>query len=504
MSETSIKVRIDDNEALQALREMAGLVDQIAGGLGGLTVPPGAIPPQASQTPSGTPDTTGDPSDRGHRERTTRLREILKAETRATVDTLTNPASMGHISQRFGSMLTNISKTMPFGTGVLASVAGAAFKATSQSLQARQARLADVMGLELQEAEIAGIIDSSDVQKFSEDRAKNLTPLGFDSSSTRSLIAGVAGAVGFKSGESDFSTGNLLSLAAAERSGMSAGAIASLAGAIVQNTGVGVGQALERSNALKNIAQNDLDLRGPGVDRFLGGVNSILEGLTAQGIMEGDVAKSIASVAARTGQRGQRPAQIVQGLQGIGRGAFNAISSPFQGLAQSALMAQIYAESGSVFEAMQKTEQMIATPETIPSSIAQGLGGQGATLALASIPGLGTRDAQRLVSNRALVSAGQTRGGRNFMVSGASLNLNAAQARQTTQTLQSLRDPKSVETFKKMIEFTGRSERNLLKMSENIDAIIKVTDIALSIQNELAGAVNSFNSILNKLSRMIP
>jgi hypothetical protein len=45
---------------------------------------------------------------------------------------------------------------------------------------------------------------------------------------------------------------------------------------------------------------------------------------------------------------------------------------------------------------------------------------------------------------------------------------------------------------------------NVLKMSENIDAIIKMTDIALSIQGALTAAVNQFSGALNTLQRMIP
>jgi hypothetical protein len=85
------------------------------------------------------------------------------------------------------------------------------------------------------------------------------------------------------------------------------------------------------------------------------------------------------------------------------------------------------------------------------------------------------------------------------------LTLGAAQAAQQGKTIRSLRDdPKDTEIFQKMIEISGQSERNVLKMSENVQALTKLTDTVLKLQGALAASVNKFNSVLSTLARLIP
>jgi hypothetical protein len=205
--ETQIKVKIDDNEALQALREMAALVEGIKDNLAGLNVPPGAIPtaPQApAPTPSAAPD--GDKENKEQiASRQKEVRRILRNEARATIDAVSSEISLGSLTSRVGGQLSSIARIMPkiFGvsTGLPVKIAGEAMKATAQSLKARQARLGQIIGLEAQEAEIAGIVDTENAKTFSESRTKDLEALGLDSSSARQMITGVAGGVGFKATE---------------------------------------------------------------------------------------------------------------------------------------------------------------------------------------------------------------------------------------------------------------------------------------------------------------
>lgn len=507
--ETQIKVKIDDNEALQALREMAALVESISENLSGLNVPPGAIPtaPQAPPTaPSAAPD--GDKEDKEKLTKEQReTRRILRREARATIDAVTSEISLGSLTSRVGDQLSNIAKTLPSVLGVPVSIAGEAMRATARSIQARQARLGEVIGLEAQEAEIAGMIDLPNAKEFSEERAKRLEALGLDPSAARQLISGVAGAVGFRSSGADLSGDRLMSLAAAERSGVSAGGISALAGIIAQNTGMRVGQALDESLSLRNIAENQLDLRGPGVDSFLSGIGGIIDALTAQGqnVMPSQIAQGIAGIRQTTGQRGMRPTQIFQSLQGVGRGAFSQISAPLQDLAQMSVLADIYSRSGSLFEALQNAEALQANAELIPDIIGRGLGrGEAGMGALAAIPGIGTRDARQLIGG---VRGGrlQTQARRAPAAVAAGLRLGAAQAAQQGQTIRSLRDdPRDTEIFQKMIEISGQSERNVLKMSENVQALTKLTDTVLKLQGALAASVNAFNSVLDKLVRLIP
>jgi hypothetical protein len=498
--EAQIKVNIDDNEALQALREMSALVAQISEGLGGLSVPPGAIP-SAAPPPSAAPSPEGAPEEE---ERRASLKRVLKAEAQATIDTLTSPMSMSHVTQRFSSMLKNVAKTLPLGMGAPLALAGAAFQGLSASLQARQARLGEVMGLEAQEAEISGMIDTPSAQAFAQDRAKALESLGLDPMTARQLITGTASAVGFQATEQDFSSFRLSQLAAAERSGVSAGSIASLAGLIAQSTGDSVGQALDQSLSLRNLAESQMDLRGAGVEQFLSAIGGIVDNLTSQGItaQPTSIAQTLGGIARATGTRGQRPAQIFQGLQSLGRGAFSEISAPFQQLGQMAVLADIYSRSGDIFSAQQEAERLQADPSNIPQILARGLGGQAGQAALASIQGISAFDATRLIEGIDLGADVRMR--QSPAQVAQSLQLSAAQAAQTGQTLRGLRDPQSTAIFQKMIEIGGASERNVLKMSENIDAIIKLTDIALGIQSALTGSVNLFSTALNTLQRMIP
>src|SRR6056300_957335 len=156
--ETQIKVKIDDNEALQSLREMAALTESIAENLKGLNVPPGAIP-TAPQAPAPAPSAAPD-EDRESKEQLTKqqreTRRILRREARATIDAVTSEISLGSLTSRVGDQLSNIAKTLPSVFGVPVSLAGEAMKATARSIQARQARLGEVIGLEAQETELAG------------------------------------------------------------------------------------------------------------------------------------------------------------------------------------------------------------------------------------------------------------------------------------------------------------------------------------------------------------
>jgi hypothetical protein len=169
------------------------------------------------------------------------------------------------------------------------------------------------------------------------------------------------------------------------------------------------------------------------------------------------------------------------------------------------VVADIYSRSGSLFEAMQYAEALQANPELIPDSIGRGLGrGETGMGALAAIPGIGTRDARKLIGGVRGATL-QTQARRDPAAVAAGLKLGAAQAAQQGQTIRSLRDdPRDTEVFQKMIEISGQSERNVLKMSENVEALTKLTDLVLSLQGALAGSVNAFNSVLDKLVRFIP
>ena len=501
--ETSIKVKIDDNEALQALREMAALVGQISEGLGGLQVPPDAVPsaPTAPSAPSA-------PTKSKEEQEAEKLKEerkrIFLAETRATIESLTSPQTMSALTSRFGQMIGNIGKALGGFTGALGTTAGETIGILGRSLAAREARLGDMINLEALETEMSGVIDTGDARGLATARETELARLGLDPTQARQFMLGVTGATGFRTTGEDLSTGRLTRLAAAERTGVSAQSLAGLAGVIAQNTGVAVGRSLDTSLALRNIAERQLDLRGSGVERFLGQLGGFVEGLTARGItaLTAETARTLTGISAATGQRGQRPLQIMQGLSGVAQGAFGQIAGPMQEIAQMSVLADIMSRSTDIFSAMEEAEKLQADPGAIPSIISQTLGGgRTAASVLGAVPGIGTRDATKLLG----LSGGSIETGDRLTPAqvSANLQLSGAQAEQTRQTIESLRDPRSTETFQKMIEVSASMERSTLKASENIDLLTKIVDLQVKLSQEITGAVNRVSKILDKLQRFL-
>ena len=504
--ETSIKVKIDDNEALQALREMAALVGQISEGLGGLQVPPDAVPsaPTAPSAPSAPSAPTKSKEEQEAEKLKEERKRIFLAETRATIESLTSPQTMSALTSRFGQMIGNIGKALGGFTGALGTTAGETIGILGRSLAAREARLGDMINLEALETEMSGVIDTGDARGLATARETELARLGLDPTQARQFMLGVTGATGFRTTGEDLSTGRLTRLAAAERTGVSAQSLAGLAGVIAQNTGVAVGRSLDTSLALRNIAERQLDLRGSGVERFLGQLGGFVEGLTARGItaLTAETARTLTGISAATGQRGQRPLQIMQGLSGVAQGAFGQIAGPMQEIAQMSVLADIMSRSTDIFSAMEEAEKLQADPGAIPSIISQTLGGgRTAASVLGAVPGIGTRDATKLLG----LSGGSIETGDRLTPAqvSANLQLSGAQAEQTRQTIESLRDPRSTETFQKMIEVSASMERSTLKASENIDLLTKIVDLQVKLSQEITGAVNRVSKILDKLQRFL-
>ena len=499
--ETEIKVRIDDNEALQALREMASLVSQISDGLGGLKMSPDAVPSAPSTAPSEERD-----EDQRRERKVGAFRRALEAETKASIHAMTSPQTMSSLTNRFGDMLTNIGKTV-FGTGFFMGPAGEVVKALGRSIAAREARLGEIMNLEALETEMRGAIETGDAQALGESRTKALEKFGLDSTQTRQFMLGIAGAAGFKTTEGDLSTARLERLAGAERTGVSAQGIAALAGALTQNIGQSVGESLDQSLTLRNIAENNLDLRGAGVDRFLGQMGGFVEGLTARGIStsQDSLARTTADISGRLGRfgKGQRPMQIMNALSGVGQGAFNQIAAPFQEIAQMSTLANIMSRSPDIFSAMQEAERFQEDPENVINVISEIFGtGRTAQAVLGSVSGIGTRDAKSLLTGRAGRVQGKDRLTADDITKG--LTLSKAQAEETGKTVRSLRDdPKDEASFKQIIKVSGEMERSTLTMTENVDLLTKVTDAQVKLSKTTTDAVNLVTKAIDKLLDLV-
>ena len=510
--ETEIKVRIDDNEALQALREMASLVGQISEGLGGLKMSPDAVPsaPMGKSRRERQMDEFWRTFRKEQREED-RAREqrigTFKTEGVATFNSMTSPQSMSSLTNRFGDMLVNIGRTAVHGAfKSLLGPAGEVMKATGRSIAAREARLGEIMNLEGLETEMRGVIETGDAKALGESRTKALEKFGMDSTQTRQFMLGIAGAAGFKTTEGNLSPERLARLAGAEITGVGAQSIASLAGALSQNIGQGVGEALDKSLGLRNLAEKDLDLRGAGVERFLGQLGGFVEGLTARGIRAQPqaTATALAGIRKVTAQRGQRPMQIFQALSGVGQGAFNQISAPLQEIAQMSVFADIMSRSGDLLGAMQEAEALQADPSTIPGILSQTLGtGKTAQAILGSVSGIGTRAAGKLLGG---ISGRRSTGDRLTPEQiSANLQLSKAQAEQTGETLRSLRDdPKDEASFKQIIKVSSELERSTLAMTENVSLLTKVTDAQVSLSKTMTDAVNKITRAIDKIIDLIP
>lgn len=500
--ETQIKVKIDDNEALQALREMAALVSQISDGLSGLKMAPDAVPsaPSGPSAPS-----TDDSEDKRREQKISAFRQALQDETRASIHAMTSPQTMSSLTSRFGEMLTNIGKsvTIPIAGALLGTIPGELMKMYGRSLQAREARLGDVLGLEALETEMSGVIEG-DARATATAREKGLARLGLDPTQTRQFMLGIAGATGLKTTATDLNQGRLMRLAAAERTGVSSQSLAGFAGALSQNIGLSVGSALNSSLALKNIAENQLDLRGAGVERFLGQLGGFVESLTARGISAGNMSfvETLTGIRAATGQRGQRPMQIMQALSGVGAGAFGQISAPLQEIAQMSVFADIMSRSGDLLGAMQEAEKLQEAPGAIPRIISRTLGGgRLARATIGAIPGIGTRDARGLMSLQGGGVQAQDRLSVDQVAE--SLKLSGQQAEQTRQTIAAVRTADSEKVFEQMIKVSGEMERNTIAMSENVKLLTAITDMQLKISSLTTQAVNEIGKALDKLLALI-
>ena len=498
--ETQIKVKIDDNEALQALREMAALVSQISDGLGGLKMPPDAVPsaPSAPSAPSKTKE------ERDAEKLVEERKKIFVAETKATLQSLTSPQTMSSLTNRFGDMLTNIGKTLPIGLGLPLGLGGEVMKMFGRSLEAREARLGEVLNLETLEAEMSGVIEGP-ARETAQARAEKLAKLGLDPTQTRQLMLGVAGAIGLRTTAGDLSGDRLTRLAAAERTGVSAQSIAGLAGALSQNIGQSVGAALDTSLVMRNIAENELDLRGSGVERFLGQLGGFVEGLTARGIQAQPAAtgRTLAGIRRATGQRGQRPLQIMQALSGVSAGAFSQISAPLQEIAQMSVFADIMSRSGDLLEAMQEAEALQADPAAIPGIISRTTGGgRLAQATIGAISGIGTRDARGLMGG--ITAEPTTKDRLSVQQVEESLKLNAQQAEQTRQTIKAVRTPEGEKIFQQMIKVSGEMERNTIAMTENVQLLTNITNMQLKVSSATTGAVNAIGKAVDMLINLLP
>lgn len=501
--ETEIKVRIDDNEALASLREMLDLVSNIEDKLSGLSMPD-ASPPSAPGAPSGGGAAAGAAGAAGGAPGGAPSGGALVAKS-ADIATETFGAgggfTAGGLSSTIGQQLRSASASMPFGAGIPTALAGVYFGLVGKSLEQRQQMLGQVAQLEELEAGVLGAVDTASAQDLVTGVSGTLTKYGFDQSQTAQLLQSVASGAGFKVTGGELKT-RAEELARSEKLGIPASVLASTAGAIAQATGKSVGSALDSSLALKNFAEKGLDLRGEGVSSFLQSFASTVDQFTAQGIKidPKSLASELKGIAQATGTRGERPGQILSALSGVAEGAGGDITSTLQQMATMSVEAEATRGATDIFSFLGNLERLKGSPLGTKEAITKtfGFGRTGASI-LASIPGIGTKDARKLLGARA-VGLGETE-----RISGTALeetlSVAGAQALQQKQALETVR--KDEDLNKKLIEITGEMQTSLLKLSENEQVITSVAEginTTLDIANKTGEKVAK---ALETLKRMI-
>lgn len=503
MQEAQIKVSIDDNEALSKLRDMLDIVERLEEGLGGLEMPQ-QEGPSPTRGPAGSPSGGGGGGGEAGGSPVSINAAIAQGQI---VDTFGQGSSFraGDVSQNIAGNLQRAAAAAPFGAGLPVAVLGAFMGLMGRSMNARQERLSQVAQLEQLEAGIKGAVDTSSAQRLQERASSRLARLGFDPSASAQLIQGIASSVGLAMKESDLSTERLERLGAAEKLGISSGAFANLAGAISQATGESVGAALDQSLQLRDLAEKGLDLRGAGVEEFLQSFGQTIDDFTRRGITleAGDFAREITGITRASGTRGERPAQIAASLMGVAQGAGGDVRGALQGFAEASLTASAAGGAGDLFGFLQNLEALETSPTRAADIISRSAGGgRGSAAVLASISGIGTRDAARLAGG---VGRGRGLGEFGERVSvddvARGVQISAAQAAAEKATLTTVRKDQALN--RELIRQSGRMEDSLIELSNNTKVLTKVSNLVVSTQEAIIEVEKKVSEAIEELKRRL-
>jgi hypothetical protein len=501
MQETNIKVSIDDNEAIQRLREMAALVEKIGDGLGGMAFPPtgtgGGGGGGAGGGGGGGAGGGGGGGAGGGGGGGAGGGAGYRVFNRG-MDLMTQGSnfSAGGVAQNMAESLNDVAKTMPY-VGIPLSIGGAVLKRFGKSLSERQALAGDIANLEQLEAQTMGSVDTEalGIREYSKSVRGQLTQFGLDPIAAQQLIAQTTSQVGLAMGAKDITGARMKEIAAAEKLGISSDSIATLAGSIAQMTGGTVGDALDQSFQLRRIAEGKLDLRGAGVNQFLGAMAGYADDLTGRGIdsKASVLQNAITGIAATTGQKGRRPMQIAESFKGVASGALGQISAPFQGLAQTALLADAFSQSESLFEAMQFLEGNLAEPDNVANVISSTFGGSAKTV-LGGIRGIGTRDAAKLAKGVKGGTVDDT--GRRISQADLAeqLTISGTIAEGQKGAIGAARDD---EMMKTLLELTAQMRESLISVSANDQVFTDLSNVILNLSKMIDGGTNKLVDAVN-------
>lgn len=386
----------------------------------------------------------------------------------AAAQSFMSQTTAGGMLQSVGGAVANI----PF----VGPIAGAYLGLKGQSLQMREQMAGQAAGLEQLEARMTGVIDTADAQAAGEALTKELQPLGFAPQEARALGLQTAAAFGRRLSSEQLQA-QALELGAAERAGIPAAMLAQLAGALTEAGGGDFSATMELTKEVRNLAEQGLDLRGSGVQAFLSGVSSLATSLSGQGLAVNvrQLSDTMRGISQITGRKGQRPLQITQALSGAAGGARAAFQGQFSGLITSAIQAEAFSQADSPLEAMRIMEDIQRDPAQVQEIARRTFGTEGAALGLASIGGIGTREAEKLAAAPTLRATGAETARLTAEQLSKGLTVSAAQARQQQQLIDPLRTKEGAQQLTDLIETSTQLKTNMLQLTENAQALQALT-----------------------------
>ena len=495
--ETEIKISIDDNEAISSLREILDLVERIEKGLEGLQMPAGggaggggAGGGGAGGGGAGGGGAGGGGAGGGG----STTNRVL-----SPVDQINQGFTVGGLGQRLGQTMREASAALPMGAGIPLAVAGAYMGLVGRSLEQRQQMLGQVAELESLEAGLMGNVDALS-PNFIKEEAPALNKLGFNQLQTAELVNQIASAAGMKVGSSELRGGRLRNIAAAQKMGIPAEVLAATAGAIAQATSKSVGDALDESLNLKNLAEQGLDLRGSGVSAFLQSFAGLVDRFAAEGLTVDSKALSreLFGIAKATGARGERAGQLTSSLIDVAGSAGGDIRSTLQNFGRNLLTADAASRSTDLFSFLRQTENLQTSPSRVARIIGAGAGGgrDGAAV-LASFQGIGTKEAVDLMRARqrgatfgARVEAGQIED---------RSKISAAFAASQDAALNLVSQDKDQGV--KLIEISSQMQQALLKVSENETTLTTLAAGLTATIDLISGTQDKVNDALDWIRR---
>jgi hypothetical protein len=465
MQETEIKVSFNDGGMMQQLQDMLTMLDDIQDRAGGVEMPT-----------QGRPSPEAPPTERQQEEQ--RQRRGMVDLARDLTSGVAGKTAGGLLSQ-VSNEITNLGKAVGGFSGALIAAGGIFGSLKGQSLELRQQQIGEIINLEGLEAQLMGLTGESG-KELGEALTGGLTQFGFSSAEARQLGIGTAQAFGRAIGGTDLQR-NIEELAILQRTGISSQGVATLAGSIQQATGQGVQESFTKAFELTDLAEG-LDLRGAGVDRFISSFSGIAEEFTRAGITfkPRELGKFARAVADATGQTGQRPMQIVQAFAGVAGRAGAGFMGNFSQLAEMAIQAKVFSEAGSPFEAFKGFEKMRTKPDLARQAIVEVFGGDSKNI-LASMEGIGTRDAGRLAVKGALsrdFRKGVARISTEDLID--TMQVTGAQAEADRKIIEEGR--KAPDLLKEVIRVQGELKTTMLRFTDNetkITALLELMQKAL-------------------------